>query len=49
MVGMTYFIFKFLAYLSVSNLELEANKLYDRANNYIKQHFLQGVICSTFL
>ena len=40
-------LFSFLSSLPISvllNLELDANKLYDRANNYIKQHFLQGVM-----
>ena len=43
-------LFSFLSNLPISvlrNLELEANKLYDRANKvYIKQHFLQGVTFS---
>ena len=40
-------LFSFLSSLPISvlrNLELEANKLYDRANNYIKQHSLLGVM-----
>ena len=41
-------LFSFLSYLPISsilrNIELEANKLYDRAKNYIKQHVLQGVM-----
>ena len=40
-------LFSFLSSLPISvlrNLELEANKLYDRAKNYIKQHSLQGVM-----
>ena len=40
-------LFSFLSSLPISvlrNLELEANKLYDRATNYIKQHSLQGVM-----
>ena len=40
-------LFSFLSSLPISvlsNLELEANKLYNRAKNSIKQHFLQGVL-----
>ena len=40
-------LFSFLSSLPISvlrNLELEANKLYDRAANYIKQHSLLGVM-----
>ena len=40
-------LFSFLGSLPISvlsNLELEANKLYNRAKNSIKQHFLRGVL-----
>ena len=43
-------LFSFLSSLPISvlrNLELEANKLYDRANKLYKQHSLK-VLCSTF-
>ena len=49
------FIFKFLAYLSLRHLELEANKLYDRANKLYEaalltrcyvQHFFSPYINS---
>ena len=40
-------LLSFLSSLPISvlrNLELEANTLYDRETNYIKQHFSQSVI-----
>ena len=40
-------LLSFLRSLPISvlrNFELEANKLYDRAKDYIKQHYWQGVM-----
>ena len=45
-------LLSFLSFLPISvlrNLELKVNKVYDISNNYIKQHFLQGVMFNIFL
>ena len=45
-------LFSFLSSLPISvlrNLELEANKLYDRANKLKKQHSSQGVMFNVSL